>query len=622
MKFWGLDESANLGAAFFNIAEAMPKSVVYAQAQYDGQLESRGHRKWISTEFSEVKSRVCKIARYLESVGVTTGSRVAILSTSRPEWMEADLAILSLGAISVSVYQTLPEPEVAYILFDSGADIVFVENEEQAKKILKINGNVWDIQGTEDRAPSQERIQIKKLISFEDCPEDSMIINLRQILNSSEAGIPRTVATIKRSDLASFVYTSGTTGPPKGVMQTHGNHLSNVRQAAESGLFNETSTIMLFLPLAHSFAKLMGYVGFLTPATLKFIAVIDTHTSRMEPVSVTRDIREGSASIVPIVPRLLEKMKEGILRQSHAPGAKGLILRSMLSASLEVYDKRSAAPLSAKFINFALGGLKKKIKSKLFGESFNYCISGGAKLPVHVGKFFDALGVEILEGYGLTETCVATNVNRFGNKKVGTVGPLLSPDIELKIESDGEICFRGPNVSLGYYKRETATHASWTEDGWFKTGDLGSVDKDGFLSITGRKKEIIVSSNGKKIAPNDIEDHLKNFPYVSQVMLCGEGKPYCSAVFTINEDAVKRWFEVNGHLLEEGTKYFQDKRVKNLIWSHVEQVNAKLANFEQVRKITIVSGDFTVENGLLTPTFKVKRKTVENRFRDIIEQMY
>ena len=151
---------------------------------------------------------------------------------------------------------------------------------------------------------------------------------------------------------------------------------------------------------------------------------------------------------------------------------------------------------------------------------------------------------------------------------------------------------------------------------------MGSVDKDGFLSITGRKKEIIVSSNGKKIAPNDIEDHLKNFPYVSQVMLCGEGKPYCSAVFTINEDAVKRWFEVNGHLLEEGTKYFQDKRVKDLIWSHVEQVNAKLANFEQVRKITIVSGDFTVENGLLTPTFKVKRKTVENRFRDIIEQMY
>jgi long-chain acyl-CoA synthetase len=622
MKFWGLDESANLGAAFFSIADAFPNSVVYSQAQYDGQLESREHRKWIATNFADVKSRVCKIARYLESLNIKPGSRVAILSTSRPEWMEADLAIISLGAVSVSIYQTLPEPEVAYILFDSGADVVFVENEEQANKIAKINGNTWDIQGTEDRPAAQEKIEIKKIISFEDCPEDPMTVNLRTIINSSEAGVPRTVATIKRNDLASFVYTSGTTGPPKGVMQTHGNHLSNVRQAAQSGLFKDSSTIMLFLPLAHSFAKLMGYVGFLTPASLKFIAVIDTHTSRMEPVSVTRDIREGSANIVPIVPRLLEKMKEGILRQSHAPGAKGLLLRNMLSSSLEVYDKGSAAPVSAKILNFLLGPLKRKIKMKLFGEHFNYCISGGAKLPVHVGKFFDALGVEILEGYGLTETCVATNVNRLGNKKVGTVGPLLSPDIELKIEDDGEICFRGPNISLGYYNRKTATHASWSSDGWFKTGDLGAVDKDGFLAITGRKKEIIVSSNGKKIAPNDIEDHLKNFPYVSQVMLCGEGKPYCSAIFTLNEDSVKRWFEGSRYSLAADSKYSQDERVRDLIWSHVEQVNSKLANFEQIRKITIVSGDFTVENGLLTPTFKVKRKTVENRFKDLIEQMY
>lgn len=621
MDFRHLDEMQSIPSAFFAIAEQLPQGIVYSQAQYDGHLESRSARKWVSTNFSQVFERVCKIAARLSEIGVQPGDKVAILSSSRPEWMEADLAILSIGGVSVSVYQTLPEVEIAYILFDSGASVVFVENEEQAQKILNISNNSWDIQGNEDRASSNQKIKVRRIISFEDCKIDPLVENLREIFKKCEFRIPEWVSNLKRNDLACLVYTSGTTGPPKGVMQTHGNHLANIRQAGISGLFAESSSIMLFLPLAHSFAKLMGYIGFLTPAMLKFIAVIDTRTSRMEPVSVTRDIREGSADIVPIVPRLLEKMREGIIRQSFQPGLGAAILKTFIGVSSEIYQKRGAASLRSKVAHLLLGGIRKKVANRLFGAHFKYCISGGAKLPVHVAEFFDSMGIEILEGYGLTETCVATNVNRFGKKKVGTVGPVLSEDIQLSISEDGEIWFRGPNVTSGYYNRQTATKASWTEDGWFKTGDMGALDADGYLSITGRKKELIVSSNGKKIAPNDIEDKLKNTPFVSQVMLCGEGKAYCSALVTLNSEIIKKHFENTGHPLTS-VDLADSREVLALLWSHIDKVNAELANFEQVRKIRIVPGDFTVENGLLTPTFKIRRKAIEQRFKDLIESMY
>lgn len=618
MKYWGLDEAKNIGAAFFAAANTDSARPVYAQAQYDGHLESKEHRRWVTSTYADVKPKVCKIAKYLKTLGVKKGSKVAILSTSRPEWMEADIAIVSLGGITISIYQTLPEAEVAYILFDSGADIVFAENEEQAKKLINIHGREWDIPGTEDRPAQKAKILIKKIITFEDSFPDSLMIDYRDLIKGPECEVPNEIKELSRQDLASFVYTSGTTGPPKGVVQTHGNHLSNVRQAAESGLFSDDSTIMLFLPLAHSFAKLMGYIGFLTPASLKFIAIIDTKTSRMEPVSVTRDIREGSANIVPIVPRLLEKMRDGIVRQAASKGLKGVILGATINSALAVYDKR--ASVGAHLLYLLTTGIRKKICLTLFGPHFKYCISGGAKLPVAVARFFDAIGVEVLEGYGLTETCVATNVNRYGNKKIGTVGPLLSKDIEIKILEDGEIAYRGPNISLGYHNRKAATAASWDNEGWFKTGDLGSIDNDGFLTITGRKKELIVSSNGKKIAPQDIEDKLKNSPYVSQVVLCGEGKPYCTALVTINEESIKMHFQNGNKPVPQ--KLSEDPAVKDLIWSHIDKVNGGLANFEQVRKISILPVDFTLDNGLLTPTFKVKRKLVENKYRELIEGMY
>lgn len=639
MKYWGLDTAKNLPAAFNTIADQYPDRAVYAQAQFDGHFESKHQREWRDATYKEVQQRINKIADYLSGIGVTAATKVAILSTTRPEWMEADLAILSCGGISVSIYQTLPEPEIAYILWDSGAEIVFAENEEQINKLLKINSKEWDIPATEDRGASKALIKIKKIISFEEAVSHELLADYRKIIRQGTQSGKSSAATSKldaitRNDIASFVYTSGTTGPAKGVVQTHGNHLANIRQAAESGLYNGESSIMLFLPLAHSFAKLMGYVGFLTPATLKFIAIVDTKTSRMEPMSVTRDIMEGSANIVPIVPRLLEKMKDGILRQARSGGLKGKLLTAMINSSRSVYQdgsselkdekgdnqSRKKTTIKDKVLYQLTGFLRTKIRLRLFGPNFMYCISGGAKLPPEVARFFDSLGIEIYEGYGLTETCVATNVNRRGAKKIGTVGPLISDDIEIRILPDGEIAFRGPNITLGYHNRKTATENSWDKDGWFYTGDLGSIDKDGYLSITGRKKEIIVGSTGKKIAPQDIEDKIKESPFVSQVVMVGEGRAYCIALVTLNYDTIKAWARDSGKDLP--TAPHTDPDLKGAIMDHINKVNQNLANFEQVKKIILLPDDFTVENGLLTPTFKVKRKLVEERFKKEVEGVY
>ncbi|MDZ4786600.1 MAG: long-chain fatty acid--CoA ligase [bacterium] len=620
MNHYGLDTAQNLAKAFYDMANAHPERIVYSQAQYDGTLESKNERRWVATNYEVVKSRINKIAALLKIIGVKKGTRVAIISSSRPEWMEADFAILACGGVSISIYQTLPDSDVAYILYDSEAEIVFAENEEQVSKLISINNKDWNIAGTEDRDPLVAKISIKKIIVFEECIKHDLLVQFSSIVSATEAQNPIEIASIQRNDLASFVYTSGTTGPPKGVMQTHGNHLSNVRQARDAEFYQDDSSLMLFLPLAHSFAKLMGYVGFLTPATLKFAAIVDTKTSKLEPVSITRDIREGSASIVPIVPRLLEKMRDGVMRQTEKPGLAGSILKLTIESAVEIYEKGEKASFKAKLFKTLLAGIRRKIQLKLFGAHFKCCVSGGAKLPVPVGRFFDALGIEILEGYGLTETCVATNANRLGNKKVGTVGPVLSTDIEMKILDDGEVCFRGPNISLGYHNRVKATQSSWDKDGWFRTGDLGILDSDKFLTITGRKKELIITSNGKKIAPNEIEDRLKSCPYISQIIMVGEGRPFCGALLTLNEEAIKYWAKSQGKQLM--TPLDQDKSVRNLIWSYFEKVNEKLPNFEQIKKIAVLPGDFTIDNGLLTPTFKVKRKLVEERFKENIEALY
>lgn len=620
-----LEECDNIPQAFFRMASEHPELVVYEQAIIDPANDAPDKpRQWNGRNYKEVEERVRKIADYLQSLGAGKNSKIAIVSQSRPEWIEADLAILAIGGVTISVYQTLPVDDVGYILFDSDTEVVFAENEEQVEKIKTLLSRKIDIPATEDREFQEAIIQLKKVICFEQVNTDEVFVQFEDIFRRDvPASLPSAVSELSREDLASLVYTSGTTGPPKGVVQTHGNHLANCRQAVSARILQDRWSILVFLPLAHSFAKLMGFLGTLTTASLKFPAVPDTRSSRLDPASVTKDIREARANIIPIVPRLLEKMQAGLKARAAGSGLSAKLVGWTIQYAEKIYIAEEQGRSGSIFEQVAHGGLsplRQKIKHQLFGDQFHYCVSGGAKLNTDVARFFDMLGIEILEGYGLTETCVATNINRQGNKKIGSVGPVLDTDIEMHLAEDGEILFRGPNVAKGYYNRPTATRASWDDENWFHTGDLGEVDEDGFLKIVGRKKDIIVTSYGKNIAPDAVEGVLKSSPYISQAVLVGDARAFCVALVTIDEAAVRSWAKKQGHTLN-GTAA-DDSRVKDLIEGEVKNLSASLAHHEAPKKIEILPEDLTVENGFLTPTFKVKKKQVMEEFKDQIESLY
>ena len=535
-----LDKFKNIPEAFFALAESNPDTKLYQQALTSAADQVK-KREIYSRTYQEVKGRILKLSHYLGSLGVGSGAHVAILSSTRPEWIEADLAILSLGGISVSIYQTLPYEDVGFILFDSESEIVFVENEEQVQKLTKLLEGPIDIPEIEGGSASKESISIKKIISFEEVAESEKVITYQTILETEAKSETYFLDNLNRSDLASLVYTSGTTGPPKGVMQTHGNHLANCRQAVVSTLLVPEARIMLFLPLAHSFARLMAYLGLLTDAFLCFPAIANPKSSKLNPISLSKDIREAKAHCIPMVPRLFEKMQAGVLAKAHSAGFPARLLSLSLWAAMRTYQDNQDGKkpgILARIVYQGTGSIRGKITEQLFGSDFKYGISGGAKLSPQVAHFFASLGIPILEGYGLTETCVATNCNRIDKNKIGTVGPVLDTDIEMKLASDGEILFRGPNIALGYYKREQATKKAWDSEGWFHTGDLGEIDQDGYLSIVGRKKEILVSSYGKNIAPGELESLIASSPLVSQALMIGDGRAYCTALVTLDETAL------------------------------------------------------------------------------------
>ena len=625
-----VDRFASIPGAFFDAVERLADTAVYAAPRTDHLNSSSGvdGETLDRPTFREVARRVVIVAEELRRIGLGKGDAVAILSNTRPEWMECDLAILSIGGISVSIYQSLPAADIGYILFDSGAKTVFAENEEQVQKLLSLIEHDCAIPSTEDRAACTARLEIQRIFVFESATEHPLVTPLSSLFRA-EANIDTfQCASIEASDLAALVYTSGTTGPPKGVMQTHKNHLANVRQAFQCGLVSEGMSIMLFLPLAHSFAKLMGYIGFLSGVELRFSSITDKRTSKANPVAILDDIRSMNADLVPVVPRFLEKMRDGIQLKSLDKSAKGYILRLALWSAISTYRARlnnRRALLTARILSTLTSAVRKKVREQLFGDNFKRAISGGAKLPTEVAYFFDALGIEVSEGYGLTETCVATNVNRGGQNRIGTVGPLLSPDIELKFTEDGEILFRGPNVTRGYLNRPSATKAAWDEEGWFHTGDLGSLDQDGYLSIVGRKKEIIVTSGGKKISPHTIEEQLKTVRGVSQAILVGDGKPYCVAVLTLDPAGLPSTLSKNmenPHSLSGLAVLSKSQAVREYLHQEVAKINSKLSSFETVKNFLLLPEELTVENGLLTPSFKVKRGAVEKKYQKEIAELF
>jgi long-chain acyl-CoA synthetase len=541
--------------------------------------------------------------------------------------MLADMAAQTIGAIVVSVYQSLTAAEAGFILYDSKASFVFIENEEQARKIAWLKDNPCPIPEREDIPASYERLNLSTIIAFETTPSLSGIDIVRDIVESTSLPSlpPATPAEISRSSIASYVYTSGTTGPPKGVIQTHGNHLTNIEQAAISGVFAGDGSLFLYLPLAHSFARLIYYVGYLTSSSLVLPAVIDHHSSKLDLASIARDIREGSATVVPSVPRLFEKMAGAIKTRAEGRGISNKILRLCLNnAQRHRANQAMGKPLGLidSIIFTALDSVRKKVSAQLFGPNFKHAISGGARLDPEVNKFFDALGITICEGYGLTETCVATHVNLPEKRRIGSVGPVFKWVETFISPEDSEIWLRGPNVTQGYLNRPSATADAWTGDGWFKTGDVGRVDEDGFLFITDRKKELVITAGGKKIPPTELEGVLKRYPFVSHAFLYGDGKPYCVMLFTVNDLELRAQLQAEGVIIAPEEKLATHPVVLKKFERAVSTANDSLASYETIKRFAVLDEDFSIENGLLTPTLKMKRRLIVQRYSQVIDALY
>jgi long-chain acyl-CoA synthetase len=573
--------------------------------------------RWGEETWEGSATRVREIAAGLLTLGVKEGDRVALLSSTRPEWVEADLAVLSLGAVTVPIYQSTLPAECAYILWDSDARVAVVENEAQAKKVRAAATEGIVVDGTPVRSA------VETTIVIEPEPGDGGHLSLDALRARGRAQfatlgpeIERRTAARGRDDVATIVYTSGTTGPPKGVVQTHGNHLASLEAVAKLGLAREGDVDFLFLPLAHSFARMLEYLALYSGTVTAFAQSIDT---------LAADMAEARPDYVPAVPRVFEKIYARILTNRESSGTvKRLVFDGAVAVGRRWSDhiqRNRPVPPALKLLHAVAHRLVYQRIHQVLGGRVRYLVSGGAPLSPEIAQFFHAMGVLTLEGYGLTETTPVLSVNQPSAFKFGTVGRPLS-GVEVRIAADGEIVARGPNVAKGYHRRPAETAEAWDADGWFHTGDIGEIDADGFLRITDRKKDLLKTSGGKYIAPQKIENALKNQPHVSQAVVIGDGRKYCVGLITLDTEAVRAWAAVRALALGTDDDLHRHPEVVELIGAEVAAVNRDLASFESIKYFQILPRDFTIEAGELTPSLKVKRKVVTERYRDVIDSMY
>lgn len=612
-----VSNAKNIPELFFSLATKSPEEPLYAAPRSED-----GAITWFKSTYKDSAARVRAIASFLTKQGVTPGTSIAIISGTRPEWMEIDLAILSVGGITVSIYPSLPHNDCGFILYDSDAQIVFAENEEQLNKLRTLELEETLIPQRDELPASKTKLSFRTIVTIESVTQHPRAVSLSSILEGEkDAPIPTQFNSLDRATIASLVYTSGTTGPSKGVVQTHGNHLANVEQAIQCGMFALDGNLFLFLPLAHSFARLIGYLGFLTPAFIKFCGVADTRSSKVDLVKVAKEMRSADANVIPSVPRLFEKIKATLEEKAQSKNIQGRLLATVLWSAqtrYRAYRQEGSFNIFASLLFFVTASIRKKIRLGIFGPHFRHAISGGAKMPADVSHFFWSLGIPIYEGYGLTETCVATNVNRVEKNRIGTVGPALN-GVQIKIATDGEILFKGPNITKQYRNRPLATREAWDEEGWFHTGDIGHLDGE-FLVITDRKKDLVITAGGKKVPPQKIENILTQSPFIAQAVYCGDEKPYCVALVTLNIGTIKE--ALKAKKITPVEPLHTQPEVIALLDAAREATNKQLSSFEAVKKIAIIPEEFTVENGILTPTLKVKRKVVLSKYKDLYESLY
>ncbi len=598
----------NLAEMFFERAATRGQRTRY-------QVKREG--RWVGVTWAEMAETVREVAAGLLDIGIVPDARVAILAQTRPEWLETDLAVYACGGVSVPIYQSNLPHECGYILHNSGSRVCVVENPQQLAKVRAATQGGIELEG------GRAEVEVSHLILMEGEPDGHDVVTLaelrargRSLLSRYEETLAARLAARGRDDLATIVYTSGTTGPPKGVLQTHGNHLAALAAVSNVGLAREGDVDFLFLPLAHSFARMIGYYGVYAGTTTAFASSIE---------AVSQELAETRPHLIPSVPRIYEKIYARIMASRDASDP---LRRWLFDWAVGVGRQRSSCQQRGESIPWLLWpqvlAADRLVFSRiqqLLGGRVRHMVSGGAPLAREIAEFFHAAGVLILEGYGLTETTPILTCNRPDGYRFGTVGRAVD-GVTLKIAPDGEILAKGPNIAQGYYRRPEATAEAWDEEGWFHTGDIGEVDADGFLRITDRKKDLIKTSGGKYVAPQNIENLLKTRAHISQAVVVGDNRKYCVALVTLDAEEISRYAQGEAIAFGSVQELVRHPRIVDLVEREVREVNRHLASYESIKYFRILERDFSQETGELTPSLKVKRKVVTERFRDIIDEMY
>ena len=557
---------------------------------------------WVDRSFNQVAEIVRPLALGLIALGIEKGDRVSILGNTRPEWTYFDFAALSIGATVVPIYQTNSPEECRYVLENSDAKVVIAEDGEQLQKIRDVRAQL----------PQLEQI-VLMIGSAEDALSAEQLTAKGEAVDS--ALWEQRYAAVTPADICTFIYTSGTTGPPKGCVISHGNYRAMLDMVNETSVIEDEDVSYLYLPLAHSFALLIQLGSFDLGATIAYW--------ERDPLKILPNLAELKPSYFPSVPRIFEKIytaANGGMKKA------GGLKKAIFDWSIGVGAKMREVERSGRKPSFLLARkyafADKKVLSKirgLFGGNLRLAISGAAPINPQILRFFDAAGVLVLEGWGMTETSTAATISKPDDFKVGTIGKPF-PGCEVKIAGDGEILVKGPNVFQGYHKNEEATRETIV-DGWLHTGDIGEIDSEGFIKITGRKKDIIITAGGKNITPAILEAEIKQQPLVSQCVVVGDRRPYLVALVTLDPEEAVAYAKEHG-LPEDPAALAANPDIHALIMAHVDEINKNFARVEQVKKVMILPHDLSQETGELTPTLKVKRVVVATKHEDEIEALY
>jgi long-chain acyl-CoA synthetase len=557
---------------------------------------------WASKTFDEVGDIVRRLSLGLMELGIDKGDKVSILANTRAEWTYFDFAALTAGATVVPIYQTNSPEECRYVLENSDAKAVVVEDDEQMEKIRQVR----------DSAPKLEHVVRMTGSSDDAISFDELIARGAERKESEWEERWRSVTP---EDICTFIYTSGTTGPPKGCVISHGNYRSMCDMAEEQSVLEPGRTTYLYLPLAHSFALLIQLLSFDVGGVMAYW--------ERDPLKILPNLAEVKPHYFPSVPRIFEKIYTAATGKAEKSGGiqKRIFWWAIgVGKKVREVERQGRKPglLLQRQYDLADRLVLANIRN-LFGGNIVEAVTGAAPINPDILRFFDAAGVLVLEGWGMTETSTAATISRPEDFKFGTIGKPFR-GCEVKIADDGEILVKGPNVFQGYYKNEAATRETLV-DGWLHTGDIGEIDPDGYIKITGRKKDIIITAGGKNITPANLEGEIKQCQYVSQCVVIGDRRPYLVALVTLDAEEVQKLAAEDG-VPGDPTGWPDNERLRQIISEHIDEVNQKFARVEQVKKFKILPHDFAQETGELTPTMKVKRVVVADKYEQQIEDLY